>query len=58
MKSLRKKISKKFDTLFHNLKNVQGSSKKICVPVSSDLVFLQVSDIIHCESKINYTTLF
>ncbi len=54
----QKDISQKFDTLFHNLKNIQGASKKICVPVVSGLVFLQVSDIIHCESEINYTKIF
>jgi two-component system LytT family response regulator len=51
-------ISQKFDTLFHNLKNMQGASKKICVPVLSGFVFLEVSDILHCESEINYTKIF
>lgn len=50
--------SNKFDVLFHNLKNVQGSSKKICVPVINGLVVLQVSDIIRCQSDVNYTTIF
>ncbi len=54
----QKEISQKFDTLFYNLKNIKGSSKRICVPVLSGLVFIQVDDIIRCESNINYTTLF
>lgn len=54
----QEELSQKFDTLFHNLKNIQGSSKKICVPVVSGLVFIQVSDIVHCESNVNYTTFF
>ena len=60
---LRKKFSKtelsqKLDTLFHNLKTIQGSSKKICVPVLNGLIFLNVDEIVRCESNINYTTLF
>ena len=50
--------SAKLDTLFHNLKNIQGMSKKICVPVVTGLVFLEIADIIRCESEINYTTIF
>ena len=50
--------SAKLDTLFHNLKNIQGLSKKICVPVVTGLVFLDISDIIRCESDVNYTTIF
>lgn len=54
----QKDIAGKFDALFHNLKNIQSSSKKICVPVLSGLVFIQTDDIIRCESSVNYTTLF
>jgi two-component system LytT family response regulator len=48
----------KLDTLFHNLNNMQGAVKKICVPVVSGLVFLDISEIIRCESDINYTTIY
>jgi len=48
----------KLDVLFHNLKNIQGISKRICVPVINGLVFLQVNDIIRCQSEINYTNIF
>lgn len=54
----QKDIAGKFDTLFYNLKNIQSSSKRICVPVVSGLIFIQTDDIIRCESNINYTTLF
>lgn len=54
----QKDIAGKFDALFHNLKNIQSASKKICVPVLSGLVFIQTDDIIRCESNVNYTTLF
>ncbi len=50
--------SGKLDTLFHNLKNIQGQSKKICVPVVTGLVFLDIGDIIRCESEVNYTIIF
>jgi two-component system, LytTR family, response regulator len=57
------KISKndtavKLDTLFHNIKNIQGAGKKICVPVVTGLVFLDIAEIIRCESDINYTTIY
>ncbi|MES1161036.1 MAG: LytTR family DNA-binding domain-containing protein, partial [Bacteroidota bacterium] len=32
--------------------------RRIAVPVVNGLVFVQVGDIIRCESDINYTTLF
>jgi two-component system LytT family response regulator len=47
--------TKKLETLLGNL---YGTSKKICVPVVNGLVVLTVSDIIRCESEINYTTIF
>lgn len=63
VKRLEKKMAKnettqKLDTLFHNFQNIQGASRRIAVPVINGLVFIQVSDIIRCESEINYTTLF
>ncbi len=54
----QKEMSQKFDALFHNLKNLQGSSKRICVPVLTGFVLIDVDNIIRCESNINYTTLF
>jgi two-component system, LytTR family, response regulator len=51
-------VSHKLDSLFHNLKNIQGVSKKICVPVVTGIVFLDIVDIIRCESDVNYTTIF
>lgn len=62
VRKLREKISKeelsrKMDVLFHNLQNIQGISKKISVPTINGLAFLQVNDIIRCESNVNYTTI-
>ncbi len=54
----QKDIAQKFDALFHNLKKDNSKSKRICVPVLTGFVFIEVDDIIRCESNINYTTLF
>ncbi len=56
-KTTKSDTAAKLDALFHNIKNIQGSSKKICVPVTSGMVFLETEEIIRCESEINYTTL-
>ncbi|WEK37062.1 MAG: LytTR family DNA-binding domain-containing protein [Candidatus Pseudobacter hemicellulosilyticus] len=48
----------RLDALLHNLKDLQGATKKICVPVMNGLVFVQVSDIIRCQSQVNYTTFY
>jgi two-component system, LytTR family, response regulator len=50
--------SAKLDILFHNLKTLQSGTKKICVPVATGFTFIEVAEIVRCESKINYTTLF
>ena len=57
VKFSRDEMSQKLDALFHNLKNIKGSSKKICVPVLTGLIFVNVEDIVRCESNVNYTTL-
>lgn len=51
----RQEMSRKLDVLFHNLKTIEGASKKISVPTINGLEFLQVSDIIRCEADANYT---
>ena len=54
----KEEISAKIEVLFHNLKNIQGVSKRINVPTMNGLVFLHVDEIIRCQSDINYTTIF
>jgi two-component system LytT family response regulator len=51
----QQRASKKIEALLHNL---HAASKRICVPVMTGLVFISVTDIIRCQSDINYTTLF
>jgi two-component system LytT family response regulator len=48
----------KFNVLLSNLQNISGQSKKIVIPTVNGLVFVPVSDIIRCESSVNYTTIF
>lgn len=47
----------KLDVLFSNMQQQENQHRRICIPVSTGLIFLQVNDIIRCESNINYTTL-
>lgn len=51
-------INQKFETLFHNLKSTGVSSKKISVATITGFEFLNVGDILRCQSDVNYTTLF
>ncbi len=57
-KTLKNETVAKLDILFHNLKNMQSGSRKICVPVTTGFVFLETDDIVRCESEINYTTIY
>lgn len=54
----QKIASAKLDTLLHNLEKRNEDLKKIIIPTINGFEFLSVSDIIRCESNINYTTLF
>lgn len=47
--------SAQLDMLLHNFTAVQNTSKRIAVPIATGLVFLQVSDIVRCQSDGNYT---
>jgi two-component system LytT family response regulator len=57
-KNSKEEMSVKLDSLFHNLKSIQGVAKKISVPTVSGFSLINVSDIIRCQSDINYTTIF
>jgi len=50
-------ISQKINTLFHNLKNNQAS-KRISIPTVDGISFVDINDIIRCQSEINYTVIF
>jgi two-component system LytT family response regulator len=54
----KQEMSAKLEILFHNLKTMEGASKRISVPTLHGLEFLQVRDIVRCESDVNYTNIF
>ena len=49
-------ISAKINTLFHNLKNNQP--KRISIATVDGISFVEINDIIRCQSQINYTMIF
>lgn len=51
-------LSGKLDALFHNLKNSHDLSKRIAIPTSTGLRFVQAADIVRCQSEANYTIIF
>jgi two-component system LytT family response regulator len=51
-------VSSTVTHLLNNIKETQIGNKKIGIPVISGLVFVQVSDIIRCQSDINYTAFY
>lgn len=50
-------MSRRLDALFHNLKNIH-EPKKISISTVDGLTFLDVNDIVRCQSHINYTTIY
>lgn len=52
----RKTTAAKMNTLLHNLERKNDGLKKIMVPINTGFELVNVSDIIRCESHINYTT--
>ncbi|MDN3671137.1 LytTR family DNA-binding domain-containing protein [Echinicola jeungdonensis] len=50
--------SEKFEILFKSLCEEKKSNKKIAVPTMNGLVILNISDIIRCQSDVNYTYIF
>lgn len=50
--------ARKIDALFDNMKATNAGSKRIGIHTVSGITYVPVSDIIRCESAINYTTVF
>lgn len=56
---ISKKITAaRLDTLLYNLERKNSGIKRIIVPTNNGFEFLNIADIIRCESHINYTTIF
>lgn len=51
----KNELSVKLDALFHNLNH---HSKRIAIPTTTGLTFVQAADIIRCQSEANYTIIF
>lgn len=49
--------ARKIEVLLHNVNALQGVSKRISIPTVNGFVFLNIADIVRCESHINYTTI-
>ncbi|MEO9022771.1 MAG: LytTR family DNA-binding domain-containing protein [Ginsengibacter sp.] len=54
----KKMTSARLNILLHDLERRNDEMKRIIVPTVTGFEILNVSDIIRCESDINYTTLF
>jgi two-component system, LytTR family, response regulator len=54
-KTVQQHTVDKLDSLLHNIRQMQGGSRKICVPEGNGIRFLDTADIIRCESDVNYT---
>ncbi|MGN6250174.1 MAG: LytR/AlgR family response regulator transcription factor [Ginsengibacter sp.] len=52
-----KQTSQKIDILLQNIQDNRNSPKKIIVPTVNGLEFLDIADIVRCQSEINYTTI-
>lgn len=48
----------RYDVLFENLKNQQGSSRRITIPTLNGFHIITTGEIIRCQADINYTHLF
>ncbi|HKR03946.1 MAG TPA: response regulator [Bacteroidia bacterium] len=53
-----KNINRQFKTLFKNLQDTRRPVNHVALPALEGLIFVNITDIIHCESDSNYTTLF
>lgn len=51
-------LQQQLKILLHNFSEAKYTSKKICVPMSNGWEVVSISDIIRCESEINYTNIF
>jgi len=54
----KKITSEKIDLLLHNTHKRNDTIKKIIVPTISGFEFLEIANIVRCQSEINYTTIY
>ena len=54
----RKNTADKIDLLLQNTQKIDGIFKKIIVPTMAGFEFIEIANIIRCESDNNYTTIY
>jgi two-component system LytT family response regulator len=52
------KTDQRLNLLFQQLERLQKAEQKISIPTIDGMVFLEVSQIIRCQSRINYTEIY
>jgi two-component system LytT family response regulator len=57
-KNRGKYFSKQFGELIKNLSNIKRTLSRVALPSSDGLIFIDIDEIIYCESDSNYTTFF
>jgi two-component system, LytTR family, response regulator len=50
--------ARQFEVLFHNLRGIQASAKKIALPTLNGLKVVALKDVVRCQADANYTTFF
>ncbi len=54
----QKMTAQKIELLLHNTQSKKNIPRKMIVPTVSGFEFLEIADIIRCQSDINYTTIY
>lgn len=53
-----KNSHERLEVLLHNLKNTRDTVKKLSIPTINGFSFIPITEILRCQSDINYTTIF
>jgi two-component system LytT family response regulator len=50
--------ARQFEVLFHNLRGIKASAKKIALPTLNGLKVVALKEVVRCQADANYTTFF
>lgn len=53
--AFKEKPKERYNEFFNNIKNIQNPFDKLGLATRDGLIFIKISDIIRCESDVNYT---
>lgn len=56
--TVTKTANENLEVLLHNMRNTNSHTNKIALPTSDGIVFVQVNEIVRCESERNYTNFY